>query len=88
MVAVASSSAVHSSGASPPAPTASAGNRTSSLSAPSTNRWGTSMPARSASTSGSTSSTEAPECPTMYSISAGASRKLMGTRIRPQPHTP
>ena len=41
-----------------------------------------------ASSSGSTSSTRAPEWATMYLTSSATSRKLIGTRTRPDPDTP
>ena len=85
MVAVASSSAGPRGRARRPA---SAGTGPRRSRPPARTGGGRRCRPASASISGSTRRTEAPECSTMYSISAGASRKLIGTRMRPQPHTP
>src|SRR3954463_2787024 len=80
MVAVASSSGDQAFGS------LSKRSNASSLLAPRVNRCLAVIVARSSS-DGSTSSTVAPECSTMYSTSSARSRKLIGTRTRPDPGT-
>ena len=82
MVAVADSSDSHCTGSTP------WGKSSASASGPSTYRRSGPMPASDSSSSGSSSSTVAPEWPRMYSTSAAARRKLIGTRMRPEPDTP